>query len=615
MNIIETVTLAREGNTDAISALYNEYKNKIYFICLDFMRNEEDAGIVLQYTFFQAFHKLAVLKNPENFGMWLYIIAANRCRVLLREKEPAIFVQPDENERSVKNKFNFKNNAEVLKTEEINPGLRDIVTEVIRDLPDIQRMSFVLFFLCRLNLTQIAKILEYDESAIKAHLIKAASLFKSQAKDKLSSFENTVQYENIHNSGILLESKAQESRISDDLSENIVATSATLAASALANIFPEEKEKSQNKTTETATDKVQVHKTNHTPEQRAALRNVITIAVVLILTATVITGSAIAIKKAADSIAMSTGISTDAEESTNTESPSSENITESPQTEPPQTEPPQTEPPQTESPQTEPPQTESPQTESPQTEPPQTEPPGEELTISFDSNIIGNEVIISKYKGTAGEVDIPSSIRGKPVTKIASYAFQDNTQLLSVKIPSSVKIIGAAAFRGCTSLTSVTFSEGLTTIEDYAFLECSMLTSLKVPSSVTSVGVSIFGSTPWLASQETSFLTVGHGILLKYMGTDSEVTVPNGVKYISNAFYYKSGVTDVVLPSGVASIGTYAFCMSPHLKSITFPDTITSINKNAVYGCAKLTEIKVKADSFAESWFKENGFSSLLVTY
>ena len=143
MNTTEAVMLAREGNADAISYLYGEYKNSIYYVCLKFMNDEKDAGIVLQYTFFQAFHKLGVLKNPENFGMWLYVIAVSRCRMLLRDKDPVLFSQRADMEKSsdLKTKFSLKNSRDIKSDVEIDPNLRESVVAAADNLPDLPRKT------------------------------------------------------------------------------------------------------------------------------------------------------------------------------------------------------------------------------------------------------------------------------------------------------------------------------------------------------------------------------------------------------------------------------------------------------------------------------------------
>ena len=80
------------------------------------------------------------------------------------------------------------------------------------------------------------------------------------------------------------------------------------------------------------------------------------------------------------------------------------------------------------------------------------------------------------------------------VEDIASGAFRGCSSLTSVTIPSSVTSIGSYAFCGCSSLTSVTIPSSVTRIGYDAFDGCSSLTSVTIPSSVTSIGSYAFGN-------------------------------------------------------------------------------------------------------------------------
>ena len=73
-----------------------------------------------------------------------------------------------------------------------------------------------------------------------------------------------------------------------------------------------------------------------------------------------------------------------------------------------------------------------------------------------------------------------------------------------VVIPDSVTAIGVKAFKGCSSLMSITISDSVTSIGDEAFLDCSRLTSITIPDSVTSIGEEAFSGCSRLTSISAS---------------------------------------------------------------------------------------------------------------
>lgn len=76
---------------------------------------------------------------------------------------------------------------------------------------------------------------------------------------------------------------------------------------------------------------------------------------------------------------------------------------------------------------------------------------------------------------------------GDKVEYIPGNMFWECSTLKNVKLGSSVKIIGEAAFRGCGSLTEISFPESLETFEDYAFYH-SGIKDVIIPKNVKSLG-------------------------------------------------------------------------------------------------------------------------------
>ena len=148
------------------------------------------------------------------------------------------------------------------------------------------------------------------------------------------------------------------------------------------------------------------------------------------------------------------------------------------------------------------------------------------------------------------------------VTSIGYSAFRGCTSLTSVTIPDSVISIGDRAFSWCTSLTSVTIPDSVTSIGDYAFERCESLTSVTIPDSVTSIGERAFSDCTSLTN----------------------VTIPNSVTSISySTFSHCTSLTSVTIPNSVTSIGYYAFSDCTSLTSVTIPNSVTSIGGSAFY--------------------------------
>ena len=99
---------------------------------------------------------------------------------------------------------------------------------------------------------------------------------------------------------------------------------------------------------------------------------------------------------------------------------------------------------------------------------------------------IKNGVLV-KYVGNGGDVVIPDS-----VTAIGVKAFKGCSSLMSITISDSVTSIGDEAFLDCSRLTSITIPDSVTSIGEEAFSGCSRLTSISVPDSVTSIEAPAF---------------------------------------------------------------------------------------------------------------------------
>lgn len=92
------------------------------------------------------------------------------------------------------------------------------------------------------------------------------------------------------------------------------------------------------------------------------------------------------------------------------------------------------------------------------------------------------------------------------------------------------------------------------------------------------------GNLPVETPDENGFV-IKDGVLVKYTGTASEVTIPEGVISIGErAFFQNKNITSLTFPSSLKSIGEFAFENCSNLIDFSIPSNITYIGRGAFSG-------------------------------
>lgn len=221
--------------------------------------------------------------------------------------------------------------------------------------------------------------------------------------------------------------------------------------------------------------------------------------------------------------------------------------------------------------------------------------------LTFTLNATGDGYIVSACDNAAtGELVIPGTYMGKPVTGIGDRAFYGCTGLTGVTIPDSVQSFGDWAFFGCLNLSYNEYrygkylgnannpymilvgitSNGLTkftvhpdtlAIDAFVFSQCPGLASITIPNKVTSIGSVAFAGCSLTA-----------------------ITIPDSVTTISDyAFLACSQLKSVSLGSGLTGIGLGAFSNCSALTGIVIPDSVTSLADSAFFGCTGLSSVTI----------------------
>ena len=225
---------------------------------------------------------------------------------------------------------------------------------------------------------------------------------------------------------------------------------------------------------------------------------------------------------------------------------------------------------------------------------------------------IGEEMF---YQSKLKTVVIPAN-----ATTIGNSAFEQCASLISIDIPASVETIEAAAFKGCSSLATVTFENGsqLKTIgggsySSGAFSDCTALTSIEIPASVETIEAAAFKGCSSLAT-----VTFENGSQLKTIGGGSyssgafsdctaltSIEIPASVETIKASAFkgcsslatvtFENGSQLKTIEGGYPSSGTFADCTA--LTSIEIPASVETIEAAAFKGCSSLATVTFEKGS------------------
>ena len=232
----------------------------------------------------------------------------------------------------------------------------------------------------------------------------------------------------------------------------------------------------------------------------------------------------------------------------------------------------------------------------------------------------------SAFYGTllSGALIIPND-----VTEIGSSAFA-GTNITSLQLPNNIKVLGANAFDGCSSLAgTLSLPESLESIGSSCFQGCSMLSgNLVLPSKLKVIPNSCFkglwGIDGDLIIPE-GVVEIGYaafepdnrdgkgfgGVLvlpksLKKLGScaflrckfQGELIIPDEITKIPYDCFGENSFSSIVLPEGLVSIeeGNYgAFGANSRLcEPIEFPSTLITIGEGAFVNCRTLPSVHFK---------------------
>ena len=200
----------------------------------------------------------------------------------------------------------------------------------------------------------------------------------------------------------------------------------------------------------------------------------------------------------------------------------------------------------------------------------------DESGVTWSYKVVDGGVIIEGEDGdpaipdtTSGDVLVPATIGGLPVTGIGARAFFGCSGITNLGIPETVVSIGHSAFKGCDGMAD---EDGFVSFE---------------------------------------------GVLYYYAIASVMVDVPDGIVIIdSGAFSGNTAVERVSLPEGVTEICERAFYKCKELTVLDVPSTLTKIGKDAFAKTAlKVVNVAAGMTAAVKAMLEDSGFDTTGVDF
>ena len=176
-------------------------------------------------------------------------------------------------------------------------------------------------------------------------------------------------------------------------------------------------------------------------------------------------------------------------------------------------------------------------------------------------------VTVTLYKGEGQNIVVPTEINGKPVVALAEGSLPHST-LHSLTTVDGLKSISAEACSNAYGLMNVTLS-----------------------NTITDLGLDAFENALFTKT-DGAFTTFADCVLLSYKGSDAEVTIPEGIRFIgAEAFIENKSITKVTLPEGVQAIGNAAFKLCENITEFNIPSTTLKVGDEAFLRIRHITKL------------------------
>lgn len=168
------------GDTNAFAVLVDRYKNMVFTLALQMLKNREEAEEISQDTFVKVYKHLDKFKGDSRFSTWVYRITYNSCldriKTYKRQYDTVGIDEFTENQvRTLETAFDILDRADRQRS----------VKDCLQRLPPDDSALIMLFYYEELSLEEISKIINLDPNNVKVKLFRARKRLATILKERL----------------------------------------------------------------------------------------------------------------------------------------------------------------------------------------------------------------------------------------------------------------------------------------------------------------------------------------------------------------------------------------------------------------------------------------------
>jgi len=171
----ELIGLLKDGDVKAMEPLMQQYKDYVYTIVIQMVKNNSVAEELTQDVFVKVFKKIDSYQEKSKFSTWLYTVTYRTCLNYL-EKKKIVFNMSDisASDENTENTPDFIMDQEfVTSISEVEEKERQrIIWQAIDEIPEQQGVIITLHYLQQFSVKEIADLMGVPDNTVKTHLFR-----------------------------------------------------------------------------------------------------------------------------------------------------------------------------------------------------------------------------------------------------------------------------------------------------------------------------------------------------------------------------------------------------------------------------------------------------------